>query len=154
MLLRTLSSFEHVQGWRLHNLFGWTVSVFGHSNSGKEKRILLHLSRIFCISACCQWLLFLCWTSFKKSWLHLLYFPWWSIYTNCSFVSEPSLLQAAQLQLSQPFAVWQILKAFIWPFGGLTAVCPHLTSTQEPRTTTVIQMWFWIKHFRLNEMLS
>jgi len=50
---------------------------------------------------------------------------------------EPSLLQAEQPQFPQPFLIGRgvpVPSPSLWPFAGLSPVCPCLSRTGEPRT--------------------
>lgn len=103
--------------------------------TGKEsrydsKKCFLLLRRNFlCFTLSCHW------ESWTRVWLSLLYALPLDICTNWWDLPEPSLLQAAQTEQSQPFfSVWgaSAPASPLWPLAGLTWVGLCLSCNVEP----------------------
>jgi len=101
------AAFEQLQGWRLHNRSGQSMTVLGHSHSEKVFPDLQIESPV-----CVRCLLSCHWTPLKSTWLHLLYAFLTGIYLHWwNSPIEPSLLQAKLSQFSQPFLTEEMLQS-------------------------------------------
>ncbi|KAK4806513.1 hypothetical protein QYF61_021349 [Mycteria americana] len=114
-----LVSQDH--GWRPHNFPGQAVPVLSHPHSEKVFPDVQRVPPVFQFVPIVSFPVFIC----------IIKIP-----------SEPSLLQAKLFQLSQPFLMGEMLQSLgapvppstLWPFAGLSTLCPCLSCTAEPRT--------------------
>jgi len=132
------AGLEYLQRRRIHNLPGQPVAVLHlhSSHHPHSKEVLPQVQMVpmlqFVAVAPCpvaghHW----------KELGPILLTPTLQIFIGIYKVpSQPSLLQAKQVQLPQPFLTGQMLvtSSTLWPSAGLSPVAPHVSWTGEPRT--------------------
>ncbi|PKU38985.1 hypothetical protein llap_10711 [Limosa lapponica baueri] len=135
--LHVEKAFDDLQGWRIHNLFGQTMPGLSHPH---RKKVVPDVQREPSVVLP----LVLSLDTTGKS-LALFYVPSLQVFISIEKISpEPSLFQAEQSQLSQPFLVGEILQTLQHLCGPLLGSLQYVhvsLAMDNPELDTVLQVW-------------